>query len=66
MVNIIGYIAGQRYIASAAAKDWFGEVRMKKLRFTPLDAVFLVIFILASVLVGSLLYPVVSLILGGL
>ena len=39
---------------------------MKKLRFTPLDAVILVIFILASVLVGSLLYPVVSLILGGL
>ena len=39
---------------------------MKKPRFTPLDAVVLVIFILASVLVGSLLYPVVSLILGGL
>jgi len=39
---------------------------MKKLRFTPLDAVFLVIFILASVLIGSLLYPVVSLILGGI
>ena len=39
---------------------------MKKPRFTPLDAVFLVIIILAAVLVGSLLYPVVSLILGGI
>ena len=39
---------------------------MKKPRFTPLDAIVLVIIVLAAVLVGSLLYPVVSLILGGI